>query len=357
MSREDPKWSQEWSVGVRLWVERQGQAILGKGRLELLEEIDRWGSISGAARQMGMSYRRAWLLLQDINNSAGEPLAEAAVGGTHGGGARLTPRGRAAVSVFRELQRQVLQKAASVLPRLIDPPVANRLHVMAAVSLEDVLERLLTDYALQQPAIGIRAVFGGSDELADHLLSGAPGDIFLAADQSQLARLEHAGLLEPGSRTALAENTLAVIGPVDRAVLVKKPKDLLRPELRRLALAQPSCPLGKYTLDCLARLRLYDSLLLKALQLDNSRAVLAAVQAGQADAGIVYGSDAAAGLPFRLWYPFRRGSDPIIYSAAVLKRDKPDKNAAAFLRFLTSPSALLRFRQCGFLRPRSSKRE
>src|SRR6516162_11819291 len=122
MLKRDSPWGEDWSVGVRLWLERRGHAILGKGRLELLEGIDRWRSISGAARQMGMSYRRAWLLVQSINEAAGEPLVEAATGGTHGGGARLTPRGQIAVAVFRALQEQVHQTASSLLPRLIEGP-------------------------------------------------------------------------------------------------------------------------------------------------------------------------------------------------------------------------------------------
>ena len=65
--------SSDWTVGLRVWVERAGQAILGKGRLELLESIERWQSISEAARQMRMSYRHAWLLVQSVNEAAGEP--------------------------------------------------------------------------------------------------------------------------------------------------------------------------------------------------------------------------------------------------------------------------------------------
>src|SRR5437763_17200449 len=112
-------WSSDWTVGVRVWVENAGRALLGKGRVELLEGIDRWRSISAAARQMGMSYRRAWLLVQAINEASGDPLVEASVGGTLGGGARLTPRGQAAVAIFRTLQRTVLRSAASVLQQLL----------------------------------------------------------------------------------------------------------------------------------------------------------------------------------------------------------------------------------------------
>ena len=71
-ARGGASWGSDWTVGFRVWVERAGRAILGKGRLELLEAIDRWHSISAAARQIGMSYRRAWLLVQSVNEAAGE---------------------------------------------------------------------------------------------------------------------------------------------------------------------------------------------------------------------------------------------------------------------------------------------
>src|SRR5438132_3121920 len=149
-------WSSNWTVGVRIWVERSGHAILGKGRLELLEGIDSQRSISAAARQMGMSYRRAWLLVQSINEAAGELLVEAATGGTHGGGARLTALGRQAVAVFREIQDRLYQAAASSLPDLVQGPEAPTIHVAAAMSLEEAVSQLLTDYALLKPAVRVR---------------------------------------------------------------------------------------------------------------------------------------------------------------------------------------------------------
>jgi molybdate transport system substrate-binding protein len=332
-------------------MERRGHAMLGKGRLELLEGIDRWRSISAAARQIGMSYRRAWLLVQSINEAAGEPLVEAAVGGTRGGGARLTPRGQIAMTTFRTLQRTVIHTAGSALQQLLAGPATESIHVVAAASLEEVLGQLLADYALQQPAVRVRAVYGGSDELADHLLSGAAGELFLTAGEEQLDRLQQAGLATPGGRVPLADNTLAIIGPADRLVSVKKPKDLLGRDISRVAVAQPSCPLGKYTQECLNTLGIYRRLQERVIFVDNSRAVLAAVRAGQADAGLVYGSDATTAAGCRLLYRFRRSERPIRYWAGIIGRHENGSGVRALLQFLTSPQAAHRFRQCGFALP------
>jgi molybdate transport system regulatory protein len=79
---------------------------MGPGKAELLEAIDATGSISAAARQMHMSYRRAWLLVQTMNECFAEPLVESVKGGEHGGGAALTAAGIAALEAYRAIARR-----------------------------------------------------------------------------------------------------------------------------------------------------------------------------------------------------------------------------------------------------------
>lgn len=104
-----------WSLKVRVWVESGGEKVLGPGRADLLGHIDRLHSISAAAKQMGMSYRRAWGLVMSMNDTAGSPLVERTTGGTGGGGAVLTARGREALAYYRKLL-DALAKAAAKLP-------------------------------------------------------------------------------------------------------------------------------------------------------------------------------------------------------------------------------------------------
>jgi molybdenum ABC transporter molybdate-binding protein len=342
-------WDTSWSVGLRVWIERAGQAVVGPGRFELVEAIDRCRSISAAARQLGMSYRHAWVLVQSINEAAGTALVEAAPGGHHGGGARVTDRGRAVLGVFRELQAQLRQTAATLLPRLVQGREPPTVHVAAAVSLEEVVGQLLADYALHQPAVRVRAIFGASDELADHVLTGAPIDLFLTADPRQLDRLK-SGLLTPGAPpTVLAGNTLAVIGPAEGGGRVRRPADLARAEAGRVALADPTCPLGQYTHAWLTEQGLGEAVRRRALLLESSRAVLNAVRGGQAEVGVVYASDAARAIGCRVLCRVRRPPLPIRYAAAVLRGGRQPEQAADLLRFFTSPRAARRFRGCGFL--------
>ena len=348
MSAKPQNWKSDWTVGLRVWVERAGHAILGKGRLELLEGIDRWHSISAAARQMRMSYRQAWLLVQSMNESAGELLVVAATGGVHGGGAQLTPLGRWAVTVFRGLEQRLQQTAAALLPQLVQAPGTAALHVAAAVSLEEVLGQLLTDYALCQPTVAVRAIFGASDALADHLLAGAPADLFLTADVAQLDRLKAGGLIQPNSQVVIAENSLAAIALADRPVPVRKIHDLARSEVGRIALAGPASPLGRYTRTYLEGRHLFDLVLARSVQVDNSRSVVAAVRAGQAAVGLVYSSDAAQAIGCRILFRVRRLPQVIQYQAAIVRRGPHPDQAQALLAFLTSRTAVGRFRRCGF---------
>jgi len=76
---------------------------MGPGKADLLEAIAGTGSISAAARKLGMSYRRAWLLVDTMNQCFGKPLVETATGGSHGGGARVTGLGVEVVRRYRDM--------------------------------------------------------------------------------------------------------------------------------------------------------------------------------------------------------------------------------------------------------------
>jgi molybdate transport system regulatory protein len=80
--------------------------ILGPGKVDLLEAIERKGSISAGAREMGMSYRRAWLLVDALNHMFKTPLVIAAPGGARGGGAQITEFGRAIAAAYRRIEKR-----------------------------------------------------------------------------------------------------------------------------------------------------------------------------------------------------------------------------------------------------------
>lgn len=346
----------DWQVGVKVWLERAGQAIMGEGRLALLVGIEHCRSISAAARRIGMSYRHAWLQVQAINQAAGEPLVIASPGGRDGGGARLTTVGRWAVAAFKDAQQELHQAAAQFPLRQASTAEDRVVHVAAAVTLDQVLGQLLTDFSLQRPEVPVRAFFGASDELASLVQAGSPADLFLSASPAPLDQLQAIGLVEKSSRAILAENTLAAIARADRVLPVRRPRDMTRPEAGRIALAEPRSPLGTYSRDYLQRLRLYDDVMSRAVLVESSRAVVAAVRVGHADMGLVYGSDTCQVPDCRVLFRVRQGPTPIQVAGGVIRSGHQGGPARSLLGFLTSPLAARRFRSCGFVAPANRRR-
>lgn len=95
------------TIDAILRIRFMGQDRLGRGKMELLEHIRRTGSISAAGRAMGMSYRRAWLLVSDLNRMFDVPSVESQRGGQKGGGAVLTPFGEALLERFRAMEQAI----------------------------------------------------------------------------------------------------------------------------------------------------------------------------------------------------------------------------------------------------------
>jgi molybdate transport system regulatory protein len=97
---------------VRFRVDFGRDGAVGPGKIALLEHIGSGGSLSQAARELGMSYRRAWQLLESLNSCFREPVALSAKGGRGGGGARLTTFGKVLIRVYREFDAEVQKRAA-----------------------------------------------------------------------------------------------------------------------------------------------------------------------------------------------------------------------------------------------------
>lgn len=103
-------------------------AMLGPGKAELLDHIAATGSISAAGRAMGMSYKRAWSLVEDMNAAYIAPLVRSARGGSGGGGASLTETGEAVLSHYRKLESLHSQHGAAeieALEALLQPPQSD----------------------------------------------------------------------------------------------------------------------------------------------------------------------------------------------------------------------------------------
>jgi len=124
-------------LDIRLRIDFSATSCVGPGKIVLLEQIARTGSLSQAARELGMSYRRAWQLLDDLNHSFNEPVATASVGGTGGGGVQLTALGAALIAAYRDVERAALESTRTRFAGVIKQPEP-------AKSLKSKLRRLLS---------------------------------------------------------------------------------------------------------------------------------------------------------------------------------------------------------------------
>lgn len=91
---------------------------IGPGKIALLENIDRIGSISGAAKEMGMTYRRAWHLLETLKTVLSEDVVETSIGGKSGGGAQLTKVGKELIDLYRQAEKGACDGAAPLLEKM-----------------------------------------------------------------------------------------------------------------------------------------------------------------------------------------------------------------------------------------------
>ncbi|HKO56869.1 MAG TPA: molybdate ABC transporter substrate-binding protein [Thermoanaerobaculia bacterium] len=208
------------------------------------------------------------------------------------------------------------------------------LRVSAAASLTDVLRELGAAY---ERRTGTEVVFnfGASSTLATQIVHGAPADVFVSADERQMDRVATM------TRRKLLSNVLVVVVPAGSRV------DWMK--ARRIAIANPqTVPAGVYAKQWLTSRGLWTKLAPRMIPTDNVRAALAAVEAGHADAGIVYRTDAKISPRVRIALVVEDGP-AISYPGAVLKGAASPKEAARFLDFLASPAAKAVFRRHGFV--------
>lgn len=107
-----------FDLTLHLRLLRGGEIVMGPGRADLLRYIQETGSIAAAGRQMGMSYKRAWALVEAMNTTFRAPLVEAVKGGVGGGGARLTPMGMQVLTAYRGVEDSVREAGATFLTEL-----------------------------------------------------------------------------------------------------------------------------------------------------------------------------------------------------------------------------------------------
>jgi len=221
--------------------------------------------------------------------------------------------------------------------------------VSAAISMKEALTVVAKDFEGAHEGTTVLLNFASSGVLQKQIESGAPVDVFVSAGVKEMNALEQESLLVTGSRFDLLENSLVLVVPTDSAA-IKTIEDLDSYGVKRLAVGDPkSVPAGLYAKQALAWTKLTDRVQSKLVLAENVRQVLAYVESGNVDAGIVYATDAKASQKVRIAAVFPNEShEPIVYPAAILKATKQPKIAGEFLAFLRSETAKQEFEKAGF---------
>lgn len=231
-------------------------------------------------------------------------------------------------------------------------PHEGELLVGAAVSLVRPTTGIARAFEATHPGTHVQLTFGASNLLAQQVRAGAPIGVLLSADERIVAALREEGLVPAGAERPLASNRLVVVQRSDATFRLNGPEDLTRPELRRIAIPEYAVPVGRYARDWLESRGLLETLRPRIVATEHARATLAAVDHGNADAAIVYASDARLARSARVAFAVPAAEQPSIVYAAARLADAPRPDLGdAFLAFLGGPEARAQLAEAGFALP------
>ncbi len=213
---------------------------------------------------------------------------------------------------------------------------AETVTVSAAISMKEALEDVAGAYE-RETGDKLELSLGSSGQLMAQVERGAPVDVFVSAADEQMDRLSSAKLIADETRAVVAGNRLVLVAPADSAYAPASFRDLGDRRLKRISIGHPqTVPAGAYAAQVLAKLGLSEAVRGRLVYGANVRQVLNYVERGEADAGIVYRTDASSsGARVRVietadpsWH------EPIRYAAAVVSATKKRGAAERFVRFL-----------------------
>ncbi len=220
--------------------------------------------------------------------------------------------------------------------------------VFAAASTKDVVESLAVAFE-RTSHVQVRVSPGSSNQLAAQIIAGAPADVFISASSEWADKLRDSNLVESQSR--FLSNRLVLVTPRRAASSIRYPADMVPIDRARVSLAGENVPAGRYAEQALRSLELFDSLASagRIVRGGDVRMALSYVELGEADAGVVYATDARASSHVEAVYVFDESlHDPIRYPIILLKSAEKNEAAQKLYEFLVSDEAKRSFAAAGF---------
>ncbi|HLN63970.1 MAG TPA: molybdate ABC transporter substrate-binding protein [Symbiobacteriaceae bacterium] len=222
--------------------------------------------------------------------------------------------------------------------------------VSAAASLTDALKEAQQGFEQEHGAVKLRLNFGSSGALQQQAEQGAPVDLFVSAATAPMEVLVSKGLVEPSAVRTLATNKVVLIRSKAGEAVVKNWDDLRSDQVKKVAIGNPQhVPAGQYGKAVLEHLNLWGAVEPRLVLGEDVRQVLAYVETGEVQAGLVYSTDAALSQKVVVVAEAPAGSHaPIVYPVAVLKESKHPAEARSFADYLASDHGQAILKKYGF---------
>jgi molybdate transport system substrate-binding protein len=244
----------------------------------------------------------------------------------------------------------ILTLAASIVSPAVAQPKQPMLTVYGAADLTFAFREIA---ALFEKGTGTKVVLvlGSTGNLAKQIEHGAPADVFFAANASFVDDLQSKGAVIPETRQLYAQGRIVLAVPRDSKLSIQRLEDLLRPDVKRVAIANPEhAPYGRAAQQALQTARVWDALKPRLVYGENIRHTLQFIETGAVEAGIVALS--VADTPAIRHVPI----DPSLHAplnqiAAVVKRSTRPELALGFLQFVNGPEGRAIMKRYGFLLP------
>ena len=225
----------------------------------------------------------------------------------------------------------------------------STINVFAAVGLQDVLEELKTVYIKEHPTVAIQYNFGSAGSLQQQIEQGAAADIFIPASPKHMEKLISEDLVLTDTKVNLLKNKVVLIVPSDNNAITSF-EDLTKKSVTKIGIGDPtSVPVGVYAMEVLNYYNLFEKIESKLVNGKDVREVLSWVETKNAEAGVVYETEAniAEGVKVVATAP-EDSHKPVTFPAAVLKDAQNQQGAKDFLNYLKGDEAKAKFEKFGF---------
>ncbi|MDT8717420.1 molybdate ABC transporter substrate-binding protein [Clostridium sp. 19966] len=224
------------------------------------------------------------------------------------------------------------------------------LNISAAASLKVSLDKIKESYKNVKSNVTLVFNYGASGTLQQQIEQGADVDIFMSAATKQMDALSSKNLLLEDTKSNLLENDVVLVIPKDSSNSISDFKSLTDNSIKKVAIGEPSSvPAGQYGEEVLTKLGILDKVKAKAVYAKDVTTVLNWVETGNADAGIVYKTDALSSSKVKIAATAPSDSHKaVVYPVAVIKASKKADAAKEFLKYLSSSDSKTIFENAGF---------